>query len=151
MSWSELEKLDAAGWEVGSHTHSHTYLPALDDEALTAELETSRAICSQRLGKVCRSLAYPFGGYDDRIVAAAQQAGYEAACTLPTRLHDATPLAWPRVGVYYGDTRYSFLAKVSPKMRRLRASSAWRVVELGRHGIRRATGRGGNPEAQATQ
>jgi peptidoglycan/xylan/chitin deacetylase (PgdA/CDA1 family) len=149
MSWSEIKKLDEAGWEIGSHSHTHPYLPTLDDEALTTELATSREICSERLGKRCRSLAYPFGAYDDRVVAAARQAGYEAACTLPAHLHDAIPLAWPRIGVYHSDTRLSFLAKVSPKVRRLRASSAWSVVELARHGLRPAAGRSKNPAAEA--
>jgi peptidoglycan/xylan/chitin deacetylase (PgdA/CDA1 family) len=141
MSWEELGQLDKAGWEIGSHTHTHPYLPTLDDEALSRELEESHEICSERLGKHCRSLAYPFGACDDRVIAAAGRAGYAAAGTLPARLHKPSPLSWPRIGVYRGNTELSFHAKVSPKMRRVRASPAWSGIEAARRRLRRITGR----------
>jgi peptidoglycan/xylan/chitin deacetylase (PgdA/CDA1 family) len=141
MSWEELGQLDKAGWEIGSHTHTHPSLPTLDDEALMRELRESYEICSERLGKSCRSLAYPFGAYDDRVVAAARRAGYAAAGTLPARIDKPTPLSWPRIGIYHGDTGPSFRAKVSPTMRRLRASPAWSGIEGGRRAFRRIADR----------
>jgi peptidoglycan/xylan/chitin deacetylase (PgdA/CDA1 family) len=137
MTWDELGQLDEAGWEIGSHTHTHPALTALDDDALQRELRESREICSDRIGRPCTSLAYPFGAYDDRVVAAADRIGYEAAGTLPARLHKPAPLAWPRVGVYHGDTESSFKLKVSPAMRRLRASAAWSGIDAVRRGLRR--------------
>ena len=141
MSWEELGQLDKAGWEIGSHTHTHPYLPTLDDETLTRELQESHEICSERLGKRCRSLAYPFGAYDDRVVAAARRAGYAAAGTLPARIHKPSPLSWPRIGIYHGDTGLSFRAKVSPMLRRVRSSPAWSGIEAGRRGFRRTADR----------
>jgi peptidoglycan/xylan/chitin deacetylase (PgdA/CDA1 family) len=141
MSWDELGELDKAGWEIGSHTHTHPYLPTLDDEALMQELQESYEICSERLRKRCRSLAYPFGAYDDRVVAAAGRAGYAAAGTLPARIHKPSPLSWPRIGIYHGDTGLSFRAKVSPTMRLLRGSPAWSGIEAGLRGFRRTTDR----------
>lgn len=137
MSWDELGQLDEAGWEIGSHTHSHPNLPELDDEALARELEESRVICSERLGKECRSLAYPYGAFDKRVVAAAGRAGYLAAGTLPARFEKPSPLTWPRVGIYHGDTERSFRAKVSPTMRWLRASPLWSGVDVARRAVRR--------------
>jgi peptidoglycan/xylan/chitin deacetylase (PgdA/CDA1 family) len=128
MSWEELGTLADAGWEVGSHTHSHPRLPALDDERLALELELSHEICSDSLGTACRSLAYPYGDHDARVIAAARAAGYRAAGTLPARLHPPEPMRWPRIGIYRGDTDATFRAKVSPAMRRLRASRGWDVV-----------------------
>jgi peptidoglycan/xylan/chitin deacetylase (PgdA/CDA1 family) len=141
MSWEELGQLDEAGWEIGSHTHTHPHLPALEDEALSLELEESHQICSERLGEHCRSLAYPFGACDDRVIAAARRAGYAAAGTLPARMHKPSPLSWPRIGIYHGDTGLSFRAKVSPMMRRLRASPAWSGIEAGRREFRRIADR----------
>lgn len=137
MSWEELGQLDEAGWEIGSHTHTHPSLPELDDGALAQELEESRTICTERLGKECRSLAYPYGAYDDRVVAAVARAGYEVAGTLPARFEKPAPLTWPRVGIYHGDTERSFRAKVSPAMRRLRASPLWSGVDAARRVVRR--------------
>lgn len=124
LSWPELAQLAAAGWEIGSHTCSHPNLTRLDDHRLYDELARSRADCERRLGRPCRSLAYPYGELDDRVVAATRAAGYEAACALPDRLDSTDPLRYRRVGVYRGDGRGRFRAKVSPLGRRLWASTA---------------------------
>jgi peptidoglycan/xylan/chitin deacetylase (PgdA/CDA1 family) len=128
MSWRELTLLAAAGWEIGSHTCSHPHLSRLDDAALAHELADSRACIERELGCSCTSLAYPFGDWDDRVLRAAARAGYQAACTLPMRLSAASPLSWPRIGIYRHDGSAAFRAKVSPTVRRLRSTSAWRVI-----------------------
>lgn len=129
LRWSELATLGEAGWEVGSHTRTHPRLPELDDAALADELEGSRRDCEERLGAPCRSLAYPYGAVDARVVEAAGVAGYGSAATLPARLHAAEPLHWPRVGIYHGDDLRRFKIKVSPAVRRLRASAAWSLAD----------------------
>jgi peptidoglycan/xylan/chitin deacetylase (PgdA/CDA1 family) len=128
MSWEQITELDRAGWEIGSHTRTHPYLTQLDDGALVTELRGSREDCEERLGKPCRSLAYPYGDFDQRVVEATSAAGYQAACTLPARLHRALPLTWPRVGIYHSDDLPRFRQKVSPAVRRIRSSPAWALV-----------------------
>ena len=125
MTWPELEELSDRGWEIGSHTCTHPYLTRLDDAALHEELQRSREHCEERLGRACVTLAYPYGDTDERVEHAAAEAGYRAAAALSLRL-DATPrpFAWPRVGIYPGDGRLAFRAKVSATVRRLRASRA---------------------------
>ena len=68
-----------AGMELGSHTMTHPDLRALDDEALHHELGRSRAEVEQVTGRPCRTLAYPFGLFDQRVERAAEAAGYELA------------------------------------------------------------------------
>jgi peptidoglycan/xylan/chitin deacetylase (PgdA/CDA1 family) len=128
MSWNELGELADAGWEVGSHTSTHPRLTRCDDATLERELRGSRERCEDRLGRPCRSLAYPYGDVDERVAAAAADAGYTTACTLPDRLHPPSPLQWPRVGVWRGDTDARFRLKVSPGFRRLRGSPAWAAL-----------------------
>jgi peptidoglycan/xylan/chitin deacetylase (PgdA/CDA1 family) len=126
MSWDQLGELAEAGWEIGSHTRTHPHLTQVGDDAeLRAELVESKATVEERLGRECATLAYPYGDYDERVVAAAGEAGYAAAGTLPARLHPARPLAWPRVGIYRGDDERRFRLKVSRVMRRLRGSRLW--------------------------
>lgn len=137
MTWSQLTGLAEEGWEIGSHTCSHPHLTRIDATALDREMAASRAECERRLGRPCRTIAYPYGDYDARVVAAAGRAGYEAACTLPARFHAARPLEWPRVGVYHGDDERRFRMKVSPLVRRARASRAWSALD----GARRRLGR----------
>lgn len=129
MSWDELGELAAMGWEVGSHTVTHPRLTTIGDDELAEELGRSREICAGHMGHECTSLAFPYGDYDDRVVSAADAAGYSAAATLSARLHRPEALRWPRVGVYHADDMHRFRAKVSPSVRRLRATRAWALVE----------------------
>lgn len=128
MSWTQLSQLSEAGWEIGSHTHRHPRLTQLDDDSLARELRTSRHACETRLGVSCRSLAYPYGDDDARVVTAAHVAGYEAACTLSSHLGAPVPLRWPRIGVYRDDDALRFRLKVSPAMRRARSARGWKLV-----------------------
>ena len=123
LRWSQLHDLQQAGWEIGSHTCSHPHLPRLDDGALARELEESRAACIAALG-ACRSIAYPYGDFDDRVLSAAAAAGYTAGCSLS--VHTAGPLAWPRIGVYGVDSPARFRLKVSRAALRARRALARR-------------------------
>src|SRR3954451_879132 len=71
MRWQELRELLGAGWEVGSHTCSHPHLTRFDAGSLKRELVGSRKACSEGLGAPCRSIAYPYGDVNARVVAAA--------------------------------------------------------------------------------
>ncbi len=124
-TWEQIAELRQERWEVGSHSHSHQRLTTLTDEDLRIELRDSKTKCETRTGVACRSLAYPYGDHDARVVAAAQDAGYLAACTLPVRTHAAAALRFPRVYVSHADGGLRFAAKTSPSMRLLRRSPAW--------------------------
>jgi peptidoglycan/xylan/chitin deacetylase (PgdA/CDA1 family) len=139
MSWEELDRLAQAGWEIGSHTRSHPRLPTLDPSALAAELRESRQEIERRLGRPCHSLSYPYGDYDARVVEAAGRAGYAAAAgTLPGRYRPPSgPLDWPRFVVVRGDGDRRLRIKISPLLRRLKASPAWTVVAAARRRARR--------------
>jgi peptidoglycan/xylan/chitin deacetylase (PgdA/CDA1 family) len=71
--------LHDAGLELGSHTMSHADLRSLGPAELARELEDSKSAVERITGKPCRTLAYPFGAYDERVMRAAETAGYELA------------------------------------------------------------------------
>jgi peptidoglycan/xylan/chitin deacetylase (PgdA/CDA1 family) len=139
MSWEQLGELSRAGWEIGSHTRTHAHLIALDDRALDRELSGSLRACEDRIGLPCRSLAYPYGDFDERVVAAARRAGYTAAATLEEWRRRPDALEWPRVNVLRGHTDQRFQAHVSPFRRRVRSSRAWPHVAAARGLARRAS------------
>src|SRR3954469_19728698 len=116
MSRAQLDELAGAGWEVGSHTCSHPRLTTVDDETLGRELTESK----QALGPGCRSIAYPYGDVDARVIEAARQAGYEAGAALPKRFGSKDLLDWPRVGVYHVDDLRRFRLKTARLTRLLR-------------------------------
>lgn len=118
MSWDDAAALVDAGWEVGSHTCTHPDLTSLDDTQLRRELVESKHELEDRLGVPCRSLAYPYGIFDHRVMVAARRAGYLAAAALPARIHRRHRFCWPRVGVWHNDPAPSFEVKLSPWGRR---------------------------------
>jgi peptidoglycan/xylan/chitin deacetylase (PgdA/CDA1 family) len=125
-TWEELAELADAGWEIGSHTCSHRRLTTLSDHEVRAELVDSKAECEDRLGRPCRSLAYPYGDHDARIARAARRAGYSAAGALPSRFDTADAMQYPRVFVGRADTRLRFALKTAALTVRARRSALWR-------------------------
>lgn len=122
-SWAELRALSEGGWEIGSHSHTHPYLPELSDAEMSFELAHSREVCESETGLICRSLAYPYGAFDERVMAAAAACGYSAAASLPRNsLINRSHYAWPRIAVFRSDSRWRFKLKVNPVTRRLRES-----------------------------
>jgi peptidoglycan/xylan/chitin deacetylase (PgdA/CDA1 family) len=128
MTWTQLGELQAAGWEVGSHTATHPHLTTLPDDALEAELRDSRRVIVDALGS-CDTIAYPYGDVDARVAAAAQRCGYGAGAALARALTARGPYLWPRIGVYHLDSASRFALKTSPVLRRARATRWWPTEE----------------------
>jgi peptidoglycan/xylan/chitin deacetylase (PgdA/CDA1 family) len=133
LDWTAAESMADAGMEFGSHTNRHLHLPALGDDELRDELLDSRRRIIARLGH-CDMLAYPFGEWDARVAAAAKDAGYRFAFTLPRRGQAAADLlSIPRVAVDHRDDRGRFALKLSPVGRGLLLSPARTWPDTVRH------------------
>ncbi len=119
MNWDDAASLQDRGWEIGSHTRSHRYLPALEPNSVERELQGSRRTIEDRLGKACQSISYPFGGVTPAVAEAAQRAGYLAGAAV--NIHPATRWAWPRIDILRADSPARFRAKTSGAGEWLRA------------------------------
>lgn len=139
MSWSQLRELAAAGWEIGSHTCSHPRLSRLAEEEIGAELARSRRVCEEESGQLCRSVAYPYSDYDERVVRAAAEAGYRFATSVPRDPQPPLPFEWPRLGVYHGEDARR--VRMRAWSRRLGSSPAARLL-LAASAVRRRDGGG---------
>jgi peptidoglycan/xylan/chitin deacetylase (PgdA/CDA1 family) len=122
MSWAQLRSLAERGWEVGSHTVTHPHLPEVSDAQLREELVSSREQCARMIETECTSIAFPYGDCDERVIEASREAGYSAVATIPFRLEQTSRFVWPRTGVFRLDSERVFRLKISPNLRRLRAS-----------------------------
>ena len=131
MSWDELAALSDDGWEIGAHTRSHPHLTELPDAALGDELGGARVAVEDHLGEQCRSIAYPYGDVDERVLRATERTGYATGAGLPGRFASPCPLLWPRVGVWHDDDLARFRRQVSRPVRRLQDSRAWTGIERG--------------------
>jgi O-antigen/teichoic acid export membrane protein/peptidoglycan/xylan/chitin deacetylase (PgdA/CDA1 family) len=128
LDWDQLRQLAAAGWEVGSHSSTHTLLSELDDSEVAWELEHSRQRILDEIGR-CSTISYPFGELDRRVMKAARRAGYERGTGLagPFRLREE--MALPRVAISRKDGPARFALKTSRPFWIARATPAWTLVE----------------------
>lgn len=82
MNEQEIKGLIAAGMELGSHTYSHNPLAKIPEKYLVWETDTSRFWLKKKFdGYIVRTLAYPNGSYNDKVIAAAQKYGFYRALT----------------------------------------------------------------------
>lgn len=140
VDWTMVETMAEHGIEFGSHTLAHHSLPTLGDEALREELLDSRRRIAAHVGR-CDALAYPFGHWDRRVAAAAADAGYRWAFTMPSGAQrGATPLSIPRVAVDGRDDERRFSLKLTPAGRRVLLSPAKSHLRTGRGLVGRARG-----------
>ncbi len=82
MTWEEIKTLADAGMQIGCHTIHHPYLTRIEDETtLRREIHGAKNLIEARIGVPVTTLAYPFGQYDERVVAAVKEAGFTTART----------------------------------------------------------------------
>ena len=120
MTWQEVRQLSDAGIEIGSHGVSHAVLANIADaRALRRELVDSKAAIDRHTGQPTLSLAYPVGGrraYDERVVAAAREAGYRYAFAYhagPNPMGRLDPMRIRRLAVERYVTRERFAAMLA--------------------------------------
>lgn len=113
LSWTEIRDLSAQGWEIGSHSCSHAYLPHLNDEQLWREVWESKVELEQRIGAPVESFCLPFGRGNERVFHAIAKAGYHDVLTLGDVYKQNSGIRiLSRQGVYRFDTRSAFLQKI---------------------------------------
>ncbi|HXH02180.1 MAG TPA: polysaccharide deacetylase family protein [Candidatus Competibacteraceae bacterium] len=80
LDWDGVERLAAAGMEIGAHGHSHRFLDDLDEWEQLSELETPLRLLQSRLGRAPASLSFPGGRYTDFALSQARLLGYRQLC-----------------------------------------------------------------------
>lgn len=82
MTEADIKEMIAAGMEIGSHTTSHNPLSEIDPKYLEWEIGVSKYVLEKRFpGLVVKTMAYPNGSYNDRIIADLKKYGYSQALT----------------------------------------------------------------------
>jgi peptidoglycan/xylan/chitin deacetylase (PgdA/CDA1 family) len=81
LTWPQLRILEQRGWDIGSHTVSHTEIPNMSPEAAMKTLRQSRFALERHLGHPVQWFCYPAGSVDAKSVEAVKEAGYVLATT----------------------------------------------------------------------
>lgn len=76
MRREDVRALAEGGFEIGFHTLRHYWLPGLTDDQLERAMRDGRQELEAAAGSPLTTIAYPHGGGDDRVAAAARAAGY---------------------------------------------------------------------------
>lgn len=77
LTWEQMKAVQERAINIGSHTMTHANLTKLDAEELAKELQNSKAALEKGLGTRVDYIAYPHGGVNARVIAAARAAGYK--------------------------------------------------------------------------
>jgi peptidoglycan/xylan/chitin deacetylase (PgdA/CDA1 family) len=67
--------------DIGGHTRSHPWLPALPAREQLDEIRGARTWLEDRLGRTIRSFSYPYGAYEPVTCSAVREAGFTNAST----------------------------------------------------------------------
>ena len=99
LRYSELAELEAAGVEIGAHSHSHRQMDLLSAGAAEKEIVLSGTILAEALGHPIRSFAYPHGYWRRTVRRLVGEAGFDSCCAVGESLSPAGehPLAISRL------------------------------------------------------
>ncbi len=114
MSAQQVREISDIGLEIGSHTLTHPHLTSLDDQALNRELIDSKHKLEDIIGKEVIGFSYPYGDYDERVIAATAAAGYKYAVS--TKLGTtarANVYEIPRVNVRWSAVGQLLMRKIA--------------------------------------
>jgi peptidoglycan/xylan/chitin deacetylase (PgdA/CDA1 family) len=89
LTWDELKRLVAEGFDVQAHSKTHGDLRRAAGETdaqyaqrMQAELTEPPRLFQRQLGQGVQFLAYPYGRVDDDLLARVREQGYAAAFTV---------------------------------------------------------------------
>jgi peptidoglycan/xylan/chitin deacetylase (PgdA/CDA1 family) len=132
LDWEALGRLAERGVTLGAHGHTHEDMRGTTPDGLERELETPADRIREETGLQATTFAYPFGGVDDRVAAAAA-ARYRLAVTTEFagigRRSERSRL--PRLDAWYfrdpvrlerfGTGGFEMLVAVRRRLRRIRS------------------------------
>ncbi|MCA1944896.1 MAG: polysaccharide deacetylase family protein [Desulfovibrio sp.] len=109
LDWDDVRDMQRRGVVFGSHTVDHVLLPGASPEVRAVQLEESRRVLRQALGRDVRALAYPNGDHSLAVRRAALAAGYTSGATLERGFNEESMdcLRVRRINIYEGKTASS--------------------------------------------
>ncbi len=133
-SAAELRGLDANTVSFGSHTLTHPRLSTLADAALEAEVAQSRAVLEGELARPIRTMAFPHGDHDERVVRACLTNGYTLMYSItPTPVFKGfNGVVRGRVTVEPDDPSIEFFLKVRGAYAWMAQASALKTRMIGK-------------------
>lgn len=117
LIWDEVEELNKAGWEIGSHGVNHIDLTKQSACKVEEELHSSKMTIEKKLNRRCNHFAYTFGQHDAHVRNKVQKAGYQFAAAghhKPLGKRDDF-ISFPRLNIQNDYSLYDFKSIVQGK------------------------------------
>ncbi len=117
MGENEVKQWANSGMEIGSHTRNHARLAESDIELATQEITKSKLDLENQFDCSVEHFCYPYGSYNDEIVAITKRAGYSTATTVDRGRAKSGDnlLTLPRIPITHRTFVHLFLMKILSK------------------------------------
>ena len=119
LHWEEAQAMEASGLvDIQCHTHfhqdyfqpvgQHLQIEPGGENRLLQDLERSKSLIEEMLGKNCRFLAWPWGKYNGTAIQLAKKAGFEGLATTEKGVNPpgGDPMTIKRVVAKSGNPRW---------------------------------------------
>lgn len=115
LTISEIRALAGSGVDIGSHTANHMWLGKTEKTAVMNEVQDSKAILEDILGREVPHFAYPFGSWSPMARDAVIEAGYRGACSTMSGWNrkNTDPYLLRRSEIKGSDALWQFRLKLS--------------------------------------
>lgn len=81
LSAAQVRELSGLGFEIGSHSMTHSFLPNVDRKSLRTEIFDSKDLLEQLTGSHIDHFSCPGGRWESRVSEVAKAAGYASVVT----------------------------------------------------------------------
>lgn len=114
LSWDEIKEMSAADMEFGAHTMNHVDLTKASDIELEQEIDGSRKMIEDFLGKSVDLFCYPYGRYSGKIETKVKNYGFLGSCSIRygIRNHIQDQYCLRRIGTARFSTQLDFISGV---------------------------------------
>ena len=128
MSQRQISELSDDGFEILSHTVSHSLLTQMSEDKLRFELTESKKKLEEMVQCEVVGISYPHGAHDRRVCSAAKDAGYKLGFTIEPITVDCSPddLKIGRFAVSAADSMLKFRLKVNGAYQVVKYLRGWK-------------------------
>ncbi|MCK9483213.1 MAG: polysaccharide deacetylase family protein [Candidatus Marinimicrobia bacterium] len=130
ITLEQLKEMADYGIEFGSHTITHPRLDTIGLDEAGREIHKSKEILEHHLNRQVKAFCYPYGAFNDSVIALVSKCGYQCAVVTPNRpgIKD-NQYTLNRIGVYNSNSLLKFKLKCSHIFIYIRKAELWFMLK----------------------
>jgi len=114
LAWAMIEEMAGAGMDIEGHGRDHFSLTAESPESQVYQIQGVKEDVESHTGKPVHFFCYPYGEYDENVIAAVQAAGYWGAVSTEWGRFQSQEILFTlhRIRIHGSDGLQGFIEKV---------------------------------------